>query len=273
VNIKFSSSPWGFRFYSFSDYCRFLKSLQMKYVCNMFGNPKELPLAFPVPLLEERVKEILNISSQNGQKIIEMGIGGDFSRPESKDEAVTLTKKQLDIAAKLGAEIFIVFAGFVPEEEATEKTYEQVSECLTEVGKYAQKYDITIAMENHGGITRTAKQVLKILEAVDSPNVGTNYDPANFFFHGEDPVAAGEVLRSHIVFSHLKGCRVIDGKSHYCRLKDAEFDYQAILRNLLENDLDYFVVEYENPDDVEGGTNDDLQFLKKQIAGILSRES
>ena len=236
----------------------------------MFGDPEELPLAFPVSVSETQLEEILATLSQNGQKIIEIGTGGDFSLPKGIDEAVVLTKKQLDIAAKLGAEIFIVFAGFIPEKEATEKTYQQVSECLTEVGRYAQKYNITIAMENHGGITRTARQVLKILERVDTPNVGTNYDPANYFFHGEDPVTAGEVLKSHIVFTHLKGCKIVDSKPKYCQLKEMEFDYQAILKNLLENYSGYFVLEYENPQDVESGTRDDLQFLKEEITGIIS---
>jgi len=237
----------------------------------MFGDPKELPLAFPVSVSETQIEEILDILSQNGQKIIEMGTGGDFSLPESVDEAVILTKKQLDIAAKLRAEIFIVFAGFIPEEEATEETYKQVSECLTKVGKYAQKYNITIAMENHGGITRTARQVLKILQAVDVPNVGTNYDPANYFFHGEDPVTAGEVLKSHIVFTHLKGCKTVDGKPKYCGLKEAEFDYQTILKNLLENYSGYFVLEYENPQDVESGTKDDLQYLMEFLKELEGR--
>ena len=46
---------------------------------------------------------------------------------------------------------------------------------------------MTLALENHGGITATPEQFLKLVKAVDSPNFGVNLDTGNF--HGDDPYA------------------------------------------------------------------------------------
>ena len=46
---------------------------------------------------------------------------------------------------------------------------------------------MTLALENHGGITATPDQLLKLVQAIDSPNFGVNLDTGNF--HGDDPYA------------------------------------------------------------------------------------
>ena len=44
-----------------------------------------------------------------------------------------------------------------------------------------------LALENHGGITGTPEQILKLVKAIDSPNFGVNLDTGNF--RGSDPYA------------------------------------------------------------------------------------
>jgi hypothetical protein len=44
--MKFTSSPWGFRFYNFERYCNFLKKIGITDICVQFGNPEKLPLTF-----------------------------------------------------------------------------------------------------------------------------------------------------------------------------------------------------------------------------------
>lgn len=269
MEIKYSTSPWGFRFYTWEKYCQFLKSLNFKYVCAMFGNEEELkkfPLAFSDNLSEEETNEILKISSDNGLKIIEIGCGGDFSVKNDLNKEIELTKKHLNVAAKLGAEVLIVFAGAgLKEEEINDSVYEQVSEGLTITGNYAEQYGIKIALENHGGLTRTAGQIYRILKEVKTDNVGLNYDPANFCYYGEDALQALEELSDYVVFTHLKGCKIENGKPEYCRLKDAKMDYPSIIKKLLGFYSGYYLLEYEEPSDVEEGTKDDLLLLQSLL--------
>ena len=267
MEIKYSSSPWGFRFYPWEKYCRFISSLNFKYVCAQFGNAEELkkfPLTFPDDLSEEKIKEILKVASDNGLKIIEIGCGGDFSVKNKLAQEIELTKKRLNIAAKLGAEFFIVFAGAgLKEEEINDSVYRQTGEGLSIAGDYARQYGIKIVLENHGGLSKTPEQLYRILKEAGTDNVGLNYDPANFYYYGGNALQALEKLSDYVFFTHLKGCKIENGKTKYCRLKDAEMDYPLIIKKLLEFYSGYYLLEYEEPSDVEEGSKDDLEYLKE----------
>ena len=52
---------------------------------------------------------------------------------------------------------------------------------------YAATKGIVLALENHGGITGTPDQILKLVKAIDAPNFGVNLDTGNF--RGSDPYA------------------------------------------------------------------------------------
>ena len=265
--IRFTSSPWGFRYYDFEKYCEFLNEIGIKEICIFFGNSnelKEFKLAFNSEMSPDDIKRIKSIVSKNKQKIIEACVGGaDYTVKEGIEKEIELTKKQIDIGAKFGIKLFILFAGWIKEEESTDKTYEQVSESLTEIGKYAKKYNITIVMENHGGVTRTSEQVLRIMKKIKSDNVGVNYDPANFRFHHEDEYKALLKIRDYVKFAHFKNCKEINGKMHHCRLSEGIIDYIPIFKELSKFYRGYYSLEYEESSDVELGTKDDFKFLKR----------
>ena len=57
---------------------------------------------------------------------------------------------------------------------------------------YAAEKGVALALENHGGITGTPEQILKLVKAIDAPNFGVNLDTGNF--HGERPVRRARQL-------------------------------------------------------------------------------
>lgn len=262
---KFTSSPWGFRNYDFEKYCKFMKSIGIKEVCTFFGDPKRWRLAFPSDLKPEDIENIKSVAQKCGVSILEICGGGDYTVKENIEKEIDITKNHLDIAKKLGVKIFRVFAGWIAEKEITEETYRQISESLTEIGKYAKKYKIVIAVENHGGVTRTGEQVKKIMEKIKVDNVGVNYDPANFLYYGEDPIAALEKIQPWIVFTHFKNCKKENDKMKYCRLREGIINYKLILEKLAKTYKGYYALEYEEPSDVEEGTKDDFEYLKKLL--------
>ena len=173
------------------------------------------------------------------------------------------TLQHVALAAALGARIFRVFGGWLAEKEATDKTYGQISGALTEVGRVAAAHGITVAMENHGGVTRTGAQCARILAGVKVANVRLNDDPANFAFHHEDPYQALTAVKDRVVFTHFKNCREESGVMKYCRLKDGSIHYGPIFRELRTTYHGAWCLEYEEAHDVEAGTRDDLSFLKE----------
>ncbi len=44
-----------------------------------------------------------------------------------------------------------------------------------------------------------------LLDAAGHPNVGTLFDPCNYFRLGDDPVAAFDTLQDKVFYCHLKG--------------------------------------------------------------------
>jgi sugar phosphate isomerase/epimerase len=264
MGIKYTSSPWGFRNNTLEEYCVFMKKIGITDLTVMFDDP--FPLAFNSNNMSDNdIKEINETVLKYSQRNIAVCGGKDYSVTEGLEKEIEITKKHLDISAKLGAEFLILFAGWIKEENATDKTYEQVSESITEIARYAKKHNITIVMENHGGITRTGKQVARIMKKIKGDNVGALYDPANFRFHGEDPYKALLDTKEYIKFTHFKNCKEINGQMQYCRLNEGIIDYKPIFNELKKFYNGYYSLEYEETSDAESGTIDDFEFVKSMM--------
>lgn len=265
-NIKYCTSPWGFREYKFEDYCRACQRMGLRYVSATI-NPN-VPLGFSPTMGQSEAEHILEVAANNGVKIVEIEGGANYAKKEKVKESIEITKGHIDIAANLQVEYFRLFAGSIDEDKITDDTYQQISMALTELGNYAEQYGIKIAMENHGGLTRTAEQVLKILDRVEASSVGLNYDGANFLAGGEDPQRAFNMLSPHIIFTHFKNCKNQEGRLKYCRMREGVIDYRPIVKKLLGTYSGYYTIEYEEPSDVEKGTEEEYIYLQKLIKGI-----
>lgn len=75
-----------------------------------------------------------------------------------------------------------------------------------EAVKIAEDNGVKIAAENH--IDFTADEMLEIIEKVDSPNFGINFDTGNFLRLLDDPIAGMEKLAPHVFSTHIKDLRM-----------------------------------------------------------------
>lgn len=75
-----------------------------------------------------------------------------------------------------------------------------------EAVKIAEDNGIKLADENH--IDYTADEMLQIIEGVDSPNFGINFDTGNFLRMLDDPIRGMEILKEHVLAVHLKDLQV-----------------------------------------------------------------
>ncbi len=98
----------------------------------------------------------------------------------ARDQAAADLRKWIDVAAKLGAGHIRVFGGAVPKGSTEADAANWVAEMLGPAGEYAGKHGIILGLENHGGITDKAENIVKIVKQVNSPWVGINLDTANF---------------------------------------------------------------------------------------------
>ena len=117
-----------------------------------------------------------------GLDISSTAIGNNFCFPPGpkRDEQLAHTRLWIDRAAELDAPVIRIFAGSVPRDATEDQAAAWAIEGINESLPYAAKKGVTLALENHGGITATPRQILKLVKAVDGPNFGVNLDTGNF---------------------------------------------------------------------------------------------
>jgi len=127
--------------------------------------------------------------------------GHGFQIPADNVWKVERSRKIVDLAVDLGADVVTTHIGCVPD-EAADPTYQIMLKACRELGDYADERSITFAVETG---PETAARLTAFLDDVDSAGIGANYDPANLVMvTGDDPVQGVYALRNHIVHTHAK---------------------------------------------------------------------
>lgn len=137
--------------------------------------PKEITTEYLLSLKERAFRLGLDISGT--------AIGNNFcvAEPEERARQLEMTRNWIDYSAILGAPAIRIFAGTVPKGDSEEAARERCVSAINESLQYAATKGVCLALENHGGITATPDQMLKIIEAVEpSPWFGVNFDGGNF---------------------------------------------------------------------------------------------
>jgi sugar phosphate isomerase/epimerase len=75
-----------------------------------------------------------------------------------------MTCEWIDHSVTLGAPAIRVFAGPIPQGATEAQAFDWAVACLEEVIAYGAERGVAVALENHGGITGTAEQVLRLVE-------------------------------------------------------------------------------------------------------------
>ncbi|MFH5805778.1 sugar phosphate isomerase/epimerase family protein [Alienimonas sp. DA493] len=198
----------------------------------------------------------------NGLTVSGTAIGNDFALPpgDARDAQIAACKRWIDAASVLGAPVIRIFAGKVPkggdEKEAIARCAAGINECLP----HAAEKGVHLALENHGGITATPKQMLSIIEQVDdSPWFGVNFDSGNF--RTDDPYRDLAQIAPYAINAQIKVAVHPDGK------KKEEADLKRIVGIL--GDAGYrgwLVLEYEEGGDVKTEAAKWIDKLRAAIA-------
>jgi sugar phosphate isomerase/epimerase len=131
-------------------------------------------------------------------------VGNDFcvADPEKLRKQIDSVKQWIEHSARLGAKTMRIFAGNVAKNDTEEKARERCVAAIQETCDHAAKYGLYLALENHGGITGTAEQVLALVKAVKHDYFGVNLDTGNF--HTADPYADLEKIAPYAVVVQIK---------------------------------------------------------------------
>lgn len=138
---------------------------------------------FPKDVTPEYLMSLRERTHRLGISISGTAIGNDFcvKEGEKRNQQLAECRQWIDYAALMGAPVIRIFAGKVPKGDSEEAALERCVEGINESLEYAATKGVFLALENHGGVTATPGQMLKIIDAVKpSPWFGVNFDSGNF---------------------------------------------------------------------------------------------
>ena len=199
---------------------------------------------FPSDPTPEYLHRLKQHAFRLGLDVSGTSVGNNFCLPDgpARDAQLALLRTWVDRAAEIDAPVIRIFAGTVPKGDDEDAAVARAVEGIKASLPYATEKGVTLALENHGGITATPAQLLKIVRAVDSPGFGVNLDTGNF--HGDDPYADLAELAPYAVNVQVKTEISRKGKPK------EEADLKRVVGVLREAKYSgYVVLEYEAAED------------------------
>ena len=160
--------------------------------------------------------------------------------PDLRRNSVELTRTWLAHSVELGAPTLRVFAGAAEPGVIEEDPFGWAVSALQECTRHAEQEGVMLALENHHGLTRTAEQTLRLIDAVGSPWLGLNLDFGNFQGHIYEAFA---VCAPRAIAGHAK--------RHFKGESGAEVVDYGRVRSILDTAgyRGWLAIEYEDPGD------------------------
>jgi sugar phosphate isomerase/epimerase len=163
----------------------------------------------------------------------------DFTHPDPAFRAREAEKERaaIDLTAALGGTTCRVLSGQrrpdVSREEGVRWTVEGIQACLPR----AEERGVILAMENHykdgfwefPEFAQKADVFLEIIDRIDSPWFGVNYDPSNAIVAGDDPLWILERVKDRVVSMHASDRYLKGGSLDDLRQSDGTLGYSPLL--------------------------------------------
>ncbi|QDV59221.1 sugar phosphate isomerase/epimerase family protein [Rosistilla oblonga] len=228
----------------------------------------------------------------HGMVIPMMCCSPDFTHPDAafRDAEIAKQKRWIDMTAALGGSYCRVLSGQRRPELSIEQGVQLAADSIEACLPYAQDQGITLIIENHykddfWEFPEFAQQMdvfCMLVDRIDHPNFGVNYDPSNTYLAGEDPIellkrVSRRVVTMHASDRYLKEGTLEDlrreegGATGYAkRLSHGEIgkglnDYDAIFSELRSVGFDGWISIEDGVDGMDQLARS-VDFLKRKIA-------
>jgi len=223
----------------------------------------------------------------HGKSIPMMCCSPDFTHPEEsfRSNEIAKQKRWIDMTRTLGGSYCRVLSGQRRPQLSIDEGVSLAADCIKKCLPHAKANGVTLILENHykddfWEYPEFAQQMdvfCKLVEKIDDPDFGVNYDPSNTFLAGEDPLellyrVSSRVVTMHASDRYLKEGTIEDlrkeegGATGYAkRLSHGEIgkglnDYDAIFTELSRVGFDGWI---SIEDGVEG-----MEQLERSVAFV-----
>lgn len=227
-----------------------------------------------------------------GKVIPMMCCSPDFTHPDKdfRQKEIEKQKYWIDMTQVMGGSYCRVLSGQRRPELSIQEGVKLAADSIQSCLDYAKERNITLILENHykddfweyPEFAQKMEVFCMLVDSIQHPNFGVNYDPSNTFLAGEDPLellrkVSDRVVTMHASDRYLKYGTIEDlrqeegGAIGYAkRLSHGEIgkglnDYDAIFTELKNKGFDGWI---SIEDGVEGmdQLERSVSFLRKKIA-------
>jgi sugar phosphate isomerase/epimerase len=133
---------------------------------------------YPQPPSDEYLNGFKRRAFELGLDISGSGVRNNFASPDSRSRAADVRHVQewIECAARMGAPVLRVFAGPQPQGHTWDEVAEWMASDLRECAEYGKRYGVIVGLQNHGDMLRSAADVLRMIDLVDSDWFGAIVD-------------------------------------------------------------------------------------------------
>ncbi len=227
----------------------------------------------------------------SGLDIIGLSTHQSYVSPDAlkRKENIELTKHQIEVAYSLGIptirintgrwgttnpigdksefDVLMDNKGVEPiiegytEEEGFKWVIDSIEQCIPT----AEKCGVVLGLENHWGLGLTAKGVMKIVNAIDSPWLSVTLDTGNFFDNRKEQLAE---LAQHTCLIQAK---TYYGGAKWPAFDQINIDYKSIGELMRKNNYKGYVsLEFEGNEDANTAVPKSLELLRNSFYYNLS---
>jgi sugar phosphate isomerase/epimerase len=136
----------------------------------------------------------------------------DFTHPDEdvRRDEMERERRMIDVTARLGGGFCRVLSGQRRPEVGREEGIRRVVDAIEQLLPYAESKRIVLAMENHykdgywqyPEFAQKSDVFLEIVNRIQSPWFGVQFDPSNAVVAGEDPVQLLDHVKHRVVTMH-----------------------------------------------------------------------
>lgn len=149
---------------------------------------------------------------ERGKVIPMMCCSPDFTHPDAafRKNEIAKQKRWIDMTYALGGQYCRVLSGQRRPELTIDEGVKYAADSIEECLPYAAQHGITLIIENHykddfweyPEFAQKRDVFCKLVDRVNHPNFGVNYDPSNTYLAGEDPIDLLKQVSHRVVTMH-----------------------------------------------------------------------
>jgi sugar phosphate isomerase/epimerase len=181
------------------------------------------------------------LAGDHGLQVSMMCCSPDFTHPDAafRRREVEKEKGWIDMAAALGCQTCRVLSGQRRPDLSREEGLAYAAGAIEACLPHAAASGIKLVLENHykddfweyPEFAQSMDVFCDLVDRVDSPHFGVNYDPSNTILAGEDPLELLRRVRHRVVSMHASDRYVAEGTLEDLRREETSVGYARRLRH------------------------------------------